>query len=111
MKLLRTLQDQLEREQSPFRVQLLKEDIGRIERLQALADAAGDLSEFQNAGSRIGWTQNDMMTHRIADPLNRVLEAIYLYHHGPKAEEDERRVHDAWLGLCAERNEKLIKCL
>lgn len=111
MQLLRSLQDQLEREQSPFRTQLLREDISRLEKLQALVETAGDLAEFQKAGSRIGWTQNDMMTHRIAEPLNAVLEAVYRYHHGPKADEDERRVHDAWLQLCVERNEKLIKCL
>lgn len=111
MQLLSTLRDQLAREQSPFRVQLLKEDILRLEKLQALAETAGDLAEFQKAGSRISWTQNDMMTHRIAEPLSGFLDAFYGYRLGQKTEADERRIHDAWLRLCAERNEKLIKCL
>ena len=111
MQLLSTLRDQLEREQSPFRVKLLKEDILRLEKLQALVETASDVSEFQKAGARIGWTQNDMMTHRIAEPLNRFLDAFYGYYLGQKTEEEERRVYEAWLYLCTDRNEKLIKCL
>lgn len=111
MQLLQALKTQVEREESPFRIQLLKEDIQRLEKLLELAQTANDLAGFQKAGSRIGWTQNDMMTHRVAEPLNAVLEAIYHYHHGEKTADDEKLVHDAWLELCVERNEKLIKCL
>lgn len=111
MQLLGDLKEQMEREQSPFRLQLLKEDISRLEKLQALAKTASDLAEFQKLGSHIGWTQNDILTYRIAEPLRTLLEAVYLYHQGPKSAEHERRIRDAWIRLCGERNKKLIKCL
>lgn len=111
MQLLGELKDLMEREESPFRLQLLKEDIARLEKLQSLSKEARDLTEFHAAGASIGWTQNDMMTHRIAASLKALLDAIYAYHQGAKSAEHERCIRDAWIHLCDERNKKLVKCL
>ena len=108
MQIRKELQAQLEREDSMFRAQLMREDVARLDKLLALADDSQDLAAFKKAGTYIGWTQNDMMTHVMAEPLSDLLEAIYAWR---KDEGDETAINAAWLNFCRERNEKLIKCL
>ena len=108
MKLLDELQARVQREDSMFRAQLMREDIARLDKLITLADDSEDLAAFKKAGTYIGWTQNDMMTHLMAEPLSGLLEAIYAWRKGAG---DEAEINTAWMAFCAERNEKLIKCL
>ena len=108
MQLRDELQARLEREDSMFRAQLLREDIARLDKLVALASDSEDLAAFKKAGTYIGWTQNDMMTHVLKEPLGDLMEAIYAWRW---SEGDEAAIRDGWLAFCAARNEKLIKCL
>ena len=108
MQICDELQSRLQREESMFRAQLMREDIVRLERLVALADSSEDLAAFKKAGTYISWTQNDMMTHLLASSLDGLLDAIYAWR---KTAGDEAAINTAWLAFCAERNEKLIKCL
>ena len=86
----------------------MREDTARLDKLVTLADASPDLAAFKKAGTYIGWTQNDMMTHLLADTLGGLLEAIYAWRKGTG---DEAAINTAWMDFCTERNEKLIKCL
>ncbi|MGI9464996.1 MAG: hypothetical protein ACR2OM_13700 [Aestuariivirgaceae bacterium] len=108
MQILNDLKSQLALEQSMFRAQLMREDIARLEKLLVLAGTSADLAAFKKAGTYIGWTQNDMMTHRVAEPLGTLLDAIFDYSADQARDE---AVSTAWLEFCKMRNEKLIKCL
>lgn len=108
MQICEELQSRLQSEESMFRAQLMREDIARLDKLVALADDSQDLAAFKKAGTYIGWTQNDMMTHILSESLGGLLDAIYAWR---KNDGDEAAINAAWIGFCAERNEKLIKCL
>jgi hypothetical protein len=103
MRLLEKLAVLLSEEKSLFRAQLLREDIARLKKLEALAHSAPDLEAFKKAGTRIGWTQGDARTHELAEPLARLLEAVY-------ASRDEDIVL-AWEALHRARMERLVGCL
>ena len=111
VRLLRELEARLSREESYFRAHLIREDIDRLQRLVVLAEEAASEADFLHAGTYIGWTRDDMMTHRIKEPLDDVLHAIYaLVVHG-ETDEREAALAAAWQSFDRERMEKLIKCL
>lgn len=111
MRLLRELEARSAREESYFRAFLIREDIERLQRLVVLAEEAATEADFLHAGTYIGWTRDDMMTHRIEAPLADVLRAVYaLVVHG-EADEREAALATAWQTFDRERMEKLIKCL
>ena len=99
--------DELERlaaaEESLFRRQLLREDVARLRKLEALAQSAADLEAFKQSGMRLGWTQGDARTAELAAPLEALLAAIYAG--------DEERVTQAWNELHRTRMERLLGCL
>jgi hypothetical protein len=103
MELIGRLEVLLRNEESLFRAQLLREDIARLNKLEALAKSAADAEAFRKAGLRIGWTQGDARTHEIREPLVRLLDAVY-------ASRDEEIVA-AWEALHRARMEKLVGCL
>lgn len=111
MRLLDQLQRRIDAEQSPFRAQLLREDVARLTRLQELARSAEDLAAFKRAGIRIGWTQGDLRTHEISVPLERLLEAVYVHATRPTGPGEEAQLEAAWLELHRVRMERLIGCL
>jgi hypothetical protein len=111
LQILDELRSRLEHEQSVFRAQLMREDIARLEKLAALADESEDIAEFRKSGTYIGWTQNDRMTHLIAEPLGDLVDAVYAYCTEGAGEALDHSVREAWLEFCKMRNEKLIKCL
>ena len=99
--------DELERlaagEESLFRRQLLREDVLRLRKLEALAQSAPDADTFRKSGMRLGWTQGDARTAELAGPLGLLLEAVYA--------RDEARITVAWNGLHRARMERLLGCL
>ena len=103
MQLLEKLSLLLSEEENLFRAQLLREDIARLKKLEALAKSAADAEAFRKAGMRIGWTQGDARTHELREPLIRLLDAVY-------ASRDEE-ISLAWEALHRARMEKLVGCL
>lgn len=107
--------DDLERlqlaEQSPFRAQLLREDIARLRKLQSLAPAAPDLAAFVESGSQIGWTRDNARTHELRAPLERLLEAVYAFERGHRNAAQEARMVQAWQDFHRFRLEHLLGCL
>jgi hypothetical protein len=111
LHILDELRSRLEHEQSIFRAQLMREDIARLEKLAPLAGQSEDIAAFRKSGTYIGWTQNDMMTHHVAEPLGDLLDAIFAYYTEGVGEGLDQSVSAAWFDFCKMRNEKLIKCL
>jgi len=103
MRLVAELERALETEESPFRAQLLKEDIARLRKLEALTRSAPDAEAFKKAGMRLGWTQGDARTAELREPLEALLEAIL--------SGEEARITTAWNELHRARMERLLGCL
>jgi hypothetical protein len=103
MQLTRELERLAEAEESLFRRQLLREDVARLHRLEALRGSSPDFAAFRKAGLRLGWTQADARTSEIAAELESLLQAVY-------AGED-LRITEAWNALHRARMERLLGCL
>ena len=110
MRLIEELRARILAEQSPFRAQLLREDVDRLQKLLDLARATPDLPALRAAGRRLGWTQGDARTAELLPALDPLLEAIRAYASAP-SEPGETRVRDAWLALHRLRMERLVGCL
>jgi hypothetical protein len=111
MRLLDTLARIAAEEGSPFRAQLLREDVDRLRRLQALARSAPDRAHFVKAGLRAGWTQGDLRTHELRAPLEALLDAVYACETGATDAAAEDRIEAAWRELHRTRMERLVGCL
>lgn len=103
MRLIGELERRLEGEQSMFQAQLLREDIARLGKLDALAQGAADEEAFVKAGLRVGWTPGDARTAELREPLQAFLQAMYA--------KDEERIELAWNALHRVRMERLLGCL
>jgi hypothetical protein len=103
MELIARLESLLAKEDSLFRAQLLREDVARLRKLEQLASTAQDADAFRKAGMRIGWTQGDARTHELAEPLARLLDAVYA--------SQEEEIFRAWEALHRARMERLVGCL
>lgn len=110
MQLMDTLERRLQQEESYFRAQLLREDIARLRRLEALVHSAGDFEAFKRAGSRIGWTAGDLRTGEIREPLEALLAAFYARQTGAPGGTDAA-LQTAWEALHQARMERLLGCL
>jgi len=104
MQLMADLERALAVEESLFRAQLLREDLARLRKLQALAAEAADATAFVNAGMRIGWTAGDARTLELREPLEKLLNEIY-------ARGSDARISAAWHELHRVRMERLLGCL
>jgi hypothetical protein len=103
MKLVAELEALIEREESPFRAQLLREEVARLRKLDALKASSPDLAGFVAAGMRIGWTPGEARTHELVDALKPFLQAV----HG----NDEAATVERWNALYRLRMERLLGCL
>lgn len=110
MRLADELENLVALEPSPFRAQLLREDIARLRKLAQLARTSPDVETYKRAARRLGWTAQDARTAEIREPLDALLEAV----HDEQADASpaaEARVHDAWAELTRIRLERLVGCL
>ena len=111
MRLPDTLERVAAEETSPFRAQLLREDVARLRKLEELARGAPDPAAFRRQGMRLGWTQGDLRTHELRAPLEALLDAVYAYETGAAGEDAEDRIEAAWRELHRARLERLVGCL
>jgi hypothetical protein len=111
MRLIETLRRRATEEGSPFRAQLLREDVARLEKLRDLARDTADLGAFKTVGMRVGWTQGDARTHELRPPLERLLELIHQHETTSCGADLETAIEQAWLELHRWRMERLLGCL
>lgn len=103
MQLVHDLERMAEGEESLFRRQLLREDVARLRKLEALAASSKDFSTFAKTGMRLGWTQGDARTSEIQAQVQSLLEAVFAG--------DEAKITSAWSELHRVRMERLLGCL
>jgi hypothetical protein len=111
MRLIQMLEHGVGAEQSPFRAQLLREDLARLGRLRELARADPDPAAVRRAAMRLGWTQGDARTQELRIPLDALVDAVHAYEHGAADEAQEARIVEAWAALHRLRLERLVGCL
>jgi cell division FtsZ-interacting protein ZapD len=97
-------------EQSPFRAQLLREDIVRIRKLEELVRSTPELDACRRAARRLGWTTLDARTHELAVPLDRLVDLVRQSLSVPAGTCDGE-IRDAWLELTRLRIESMVGCL
>lgn len=111
MRLIADIERGIGAEPSLFRAQLLREDLARLRRLDALARSAEGREAFARAARTLGWTQGDQRTAELEPQLAPLLDAIYAHAHGATGEADEERIRTAWRELTRARVERLVGCL
>lgn len=111
MHLVEELAARHESEVGMFRAQLLKEDVGRLQKLIEMADGCAAYDAYLKDGLYIGWTQNDMRTHELKGHIEDVLTAVFEYRKGGSSDDLDRRVRRAWAAFDEARMEKLVGCL
>lgn len=109
MQLIEWFENATSSEESPFRQQLLREDIARLRRVKILAGEACNEIEFVKTASMVGWTNIDLRTHELEPVLRPLLMAFYReeQHGGGSADEVKR----AWRAIDAVRLERFAGCL
>ena len=110
MRLIEQLEQRSAASESYFTAQLLREDVVRLKKLEALLHSAPDQDAYRRAGARIGWTAGDARTGEIREQVDRLLEAIYALKTAAGTEA-EAQVEAAWEALHRARLERLLGCL
>jgi len=110
MHLIAKLETLSANEPSLFRAQLMREDIGRLQRLETLARSTPDLEGYRRAGKRLNWTTLDARTAELGPVLEELLDAVRAVVLAlPEA--SETRAEEAWFALARLRMERLVGCL
>lgn len=109
MTLAEILAKQLDGETSYFRTALLREDLGRLERLAGIAARATDTAAFEAEAVKIGWTPDDQRTHELLPALKPLLALLYpaLRSSAPA----DPPLLDAWTHFDQLRMDRLVGCL
>ncbi|HRX36237.1 MAG TPA: hypothetical protein P5337_07555 [Aestuariivirga sp.] len=107
MKLIEDLRAATAKAASPFAAQLLKEDIGRLERLDQLAATATDPRQFRKEAKVLGWTQGDLRTFELDPELADFVDSVYAL----RRDGNDSEVSARWTALHRRRMSLLVGCL
>lgn len=111
MHLIDELEALLNKEESMFRAQLLREDVARLRKLTDLAHQNGDREAFIKAGMYIGWTSGDMRTHELKEELEPLLDAMHSYATAGGTDEQDQALRATWDAFHIARMRKIVHCL
>lgn len=100
----------MERTESVVQKQLLREDVARVEKLEALAGTCPSYEEFEHQGLFFGWTQGDFRTAELHDTLKPLLKSLHAATQAPSAEAHDA-VRSHWITFNQERSKRLVGCL
>lgn len=111
MWLTEELERRLAAESSPLRAQLLREDIARLHKLDALAHSALDTEAYRKAARRLGWTAQDARTSELSEALDLLLESWRRALGEERSAELDARMLQAWQEMTRLRLENMVGCL
>lgn len=111
MHLIDELEQRAKLETSLFRAQMLREDIVRLRRLDGLARSVSDPEACRKAARRLGWTTLDARTAELAEPLDRLVDAVLQAAAVGGGDANETSIREAWLELTRLRMERMVGCL
>lgn len=110
MHLIAELESRIAAGPGLFRAQLMREDIARLRKLEALARATPEPELYRRAGRKLGWTTLDARTSELGGALEELLDAVRDATLSPSDAADARTV-EAWRALADLRMERLVGCL
>ena len=110
MNLIDELEKLIAAEPGLFRAQLMREDIVRLGKLEALARSMAEPEAYRRAGSKLGWTTHDARTSELGATLEGLLDAVREATVSPSSAADARAI-EAWRALAQLRMERLVGCL
>lgn len=110
MHLIEELEQRIAADPGLFGEQLMREDIVRLRRLEALATSIAEHESYRRAGRKLGWTTLDARTSELGATLDDLLDAVRAATLSPSDATDARTV-EAWHALARLRMERLVGCL
>ncbi len=110
MRVIEEMEQRLQSEDSMVRAQLLREDIERQRKLEALARRHETREAFAGEGLAIGWTRGNLRTHAVEEPLRALLAAVHAYERGGRTDDRHQEVRRAWDAFDHLRPENLVGC-
>lgn len=110
MHLIDELENLIAAQPGLFRAQLMREDIARLQKLEALARSVAESDAYRRAGRKLGWTPLDARTSELGSELDELLDAVREATMSPSGAADARTV-EAWRALARLRTERLVGCL
>lgn len=110
MRLVNELENYIAAEPGLFRAQLMREDIARLRKLEALARSMAEPEAYRRAGRKLGWTTLDARTSELGGQLDELLDAVREATVSPSDSADARTVQ-SWRALARVRTERLVGCL
>ncbi len=111
MRLIDELERRLAAEPSLFRAQLLREDIARLHKLDALARSTLDTEAYRKAAHRLGWTAQDARTSELREALDLLLDSWRRALADDRSEDLDARMLQAWQEMTRLRLENMVGCL
>ncbi len=111
MKLLDMMRERAAKEDSYFQAALMREDVTRLEKMCAIAKACETMAQFEKDGLFVGWTQGDLRTGELKEPLAPLMAAIYAYQHGDQSAAADDAILAAWASFNPQRMKILVHCL
>jgi len=111
MLLLKHLESVSEKHESYVQRQLAKEDLERVAKLRDIARAHKELQSLKKEALFIGWTNGDLRTHELSEPLHVLIQAVHDFETNGGGEEYDAAIMTAWTVFHGLRMKILIHCL
>jgi hypothetical protein len=115
MQLVKYLNTVISENTSYVQAYLAKEDLARIEKLQELATSSLTEAAYKKDGLYIEWTKGDFRTHELAEPLNALMDEIYILENSQLDEQEKHNINakimDIWAALHTLRLKTVVHCL
>jgi len=111
MQLIEELERRLAAEPSPLRAQLLREDLGRLRKLDELARSGLETEAYRKAAYRLGWTAQDVRTGELREALDLLLDSWRAAVAADCSEALDVRMLRAWQEMTRLRLENMVGCL
>jgi hypothetical protein len=111
MQLETYLQSIADTSESYFQAHLAREDLQRVERLKAKAEAIADPEELQKEALYLEWTPGDLRTGELKEQLVPLIAAMHGVVAAPDDGEADAALLDAWKQFHEARIAVLIHCL
>ena len=113
MRLIETLQTSIAGDDSPFRAQLMREDITRLNELCQAAQELNSADALRKVAMQSNWTATQARTDELATEVHALSDAIFQWvsANGQPTDPQESAIEQCWLKLHHQRLETMIGCL
>lgn len=113
MRLIETLRTSVAEDDSPFRAQVMREDIERINALRHAALELSDATALRRTAMDTAWTTTQARTNELSPQIEALSDAIFALESAGDNGTDamETAVERSWLALHQQRLERMVGCL